>query len=215
MNIDSDSYTAIQDLSMPKSQTVTNIYNRFINDGVDYTRITEASILGVDEFKSLSPLRKSAAASLSIVTIDLHIAILDSMYQGIEVCNQGGMGANRHWDEAVALFAGWAEGTQEGGSDSDGYLMFNIAQQICERYDTCDENYNSPVNGIIIQKFTTGQDFLEQLQCDDAEDAAKEIEKLIEAILIDILTYRSVTASTSSDQTSFLLAHITATDPAF
>lgn len=190
---------------------MTNIYDRFINGGVDYTRVTEASILGVDEFKSLSPLSRSAAASLSIVSIDLHLAILDAMYQGIDVCNQEGTDANRHWDEAVALFAGWAEGVQERGSDSDGYLMFNIAQQICQRFDTCDENDNSPVNGIIIQNFNNGQDFLEQLLCDDALNSAKEIEKLIEAILIDNLTYRSMTASSSFDQTSFLLAHITAT----
>lgn len=53
---------------------------------VGTTGVTENAIMGEKEFMWSSLLKNSAAASLSIATFDMHMTILNSMYEAVMLC---------------------------------------------------------------------------------------------------------------------------------
>ena len=210
MKEDDGSYNSIHNMSNPRNQQALEIYNTFVNSGVNKTGLTYSSIEGIDEFRTLSPLATSAAASLSLAAIDLHFIILDNMYEAINMCNDLKEGWGDHWDIAVAVVVGWAEGVQQGGSELDGYLIFNVAQQLCARFDSCDSNGNSVINIKIIEEFKNGQELLKNSLCDDAKVSAEAVETLLQTILVDNLAYRSKFSNVTGDEANLLLAFTTA-----
>lgn len=172
--------------------------------------MTKNAITGEEEFFWSSVLKNSAAASLSIATIDMHLSILDNMYQAVECDGEGKSidGWDLHWDNAVASAVGWAEGSEDGGSSIDGYLFFQLAEELCEHFGSCDPNGESVVNQKLMAEFNYGQDKLKENDCAGAKLAKDAIEKYLQAILVDNLAYHARFADSNRDDRHCLMAHV-------
>ena len=220
---------SLKDISIPNSHPdAIAIYESFSSGegGTDYTSVTTNAILGEGPFVLSSVLKNSAAASLSIATIDLHMTILDNMYQALSLCedylndpaNPAGAGpveAQAYWDSAVAATVGWSEGEEEGGSSIDGYLFFQLAQELCEHFDSCEMDGQPILNKNLIDEFKMGQESLKNGLCEDAKSSVAEIEKFLQAILVDNLAYNTLMtnefkAGSNRDDLPCLLAHVSA-----
>lgn len=208
---DDGSYISLRSLKLPKHPSVVEIYDKFNSEnGEDYLGLTESAIRGTDNFASTTPLQNSGAASLGLVTMDLHLAILDNMYTAVQSCRDGddSLVGRALFDRAVALTIGWAEGQQISGSSTDGYLFFQLAQEACKVFSTCDENGNSPINKQLIQSFSNADGIISAKMCDKLEEEVEIIETYLQTIIIDIFAYHL--ASVEQSDTHFALAHTAA-----
>jgi len=220
-NEETSSIISLQDISIPSSHPdVIVIYNYFASDyDVDYTAVTENSIMGKESFLWSSVMKNSAAASLAIATIDMHMSILGNMYQAVTMCEDFSEdpstttsfdGWDIYWDSAVAAAVGWTEGTEDGGSVIDGYLFFQLAQELCEDFDSCEIDGQSSINKMLIAEFKKGQVALGNNECEDAQTSKSAIESYLQAILVDNLAYHSKFADSQQDERHCLMAHVAA-----
>ena len=208
---DDNTYVSLHSLKEPKHPLVLDIYNKFKSEfGLNYLEITESAIRGSGSLASSSPLQNSAAASLALVTIDLHIAILEQMHQGVQSCRDGNdaLVSRVFFDRAVALTIGWTEGRLESGSDTDGYLFFQIAQEVCKHFSSCDGDGDSIINKQLITSFSNADGILSLNDCNKLEEEVEIIETYLQAIIIDNLAYHL--NSIDQDARHYLLAHISA-----
>ncbi len=164
--------------------------------------------MGEEAFLWSSVLKNSAAASLAIASIDLHMAILNNMYEAVSLCENSGDGSDLFWDSAVAATVGWTEGAEEGGSGIDGYLFFQLAQELCEHFDSCEVDGVPLVNTNLMEEFKNGQEALKNGQCDDAKNSQVQIEKYLQSILVDSLAYHTRFADSNPDEIHCLMAHV-------
>lgn len=204
----SGSFISILDLKLPNHPSVVSWYSKFNGDyGVNYLWLTESAIRGVGNFASTSPLQNTAAAGLALVTIDLHFGILENLYQAVKNCRDGTdpLVVRALWDRAVALTVGWAEGQSEFGSKTNGYLFFQIAQEVCNFFNSCDSSGNSEINNRLISGFTNGAGLISLSKCDSLEEQVGAIETLLRTIVLDNLAYHIDSAE--SDERDYLLAH--------
>jgi len=205
---------SLKEISIPSSHPdAIAIYESFtaLSGGSDYASVTKGAIMGEGVFAYSSVLKNSAAASLSIATIDLHMTILDNMYQAISACeapstSSEDMGA--YWDRAVAATVGWTEGIEDGGSDIDGYLFYQLAQELCDSFDSCEVDGQSVINRALMTEFKMGQENLKNGQCQDVKSNLATIENLIQAILVDNLAYHSKFVDSNPDTVHCLSAYV-------
>lgn len=215
-NVDNTSngrYFSINDIHTPTTVDIQNIWSSYQAEGNGYnpTSITKNAIEGAIEFEFTSPLKNGAAASLALATIDMHIATLDSMYQAQTACAaKQQQEASSLWDRAAAVTIGWAEGTLEGGSDTDGHLLFQIAQELCEHFDSCDENGHSKINNLVVDAFRNGLQYIQTLQCDRLQSTIGTIETLLQVVLVDNLAFHTQFAESDSNEMHCLLAFVSA-----
>lgn len=195
---------SLRTLKVPQHPTVIGMFDQ------NYLELTESIIQGNGDFTSLTPLQSSAAAGLSIVTTDLHVAILDNMYQALQSCRDGNdsLIARALFDRAAALTIGWTEGRLEGGSDTDGYLLYQISQEVCAHFSSCDENGDSKINNEFTQSFSNAAGIISLQDCDKLEEEMMIIEKFLEGIILDSLAYH--VKSVEQDDRHYLLAHVAA-----
>jgi len=214
-NVDDTStgkYFSIDGIRAPDTADVQDLWSSYLAEGNGYnpTSISQNAIEGTTEFESTSPLKNSAAASLALATIDMHIATLDSMYQAKTACTaKKQQQASSFWDRAAAITIGWAEGASEGGSDTDGHLFFQIAQELCEHFDSCDENGHSKINNLVVEEFINGLQYVRTFQCDRLQSSIDTIATLLQAVLVDNLAFHTQFASDFDDM-HCLLAYVSA-----
>ena len=214
-NVDNGSngkYFSIDSIRKPASNGIQDIWSSFLAEGNGFipTSVARNAIKGRFEFESTSPLKKSAAASLAVATVDMHIATLDSMYEAKSACDaKQQQQASSYWDRAAGLTIGWTEGTMNGGSDTDGHLLFQIAQELCDRFDSCDQYGHSEINNRIVESFQDGLQYIQTLQCDRLQISIDGIAKLFQTVLVDNLAFHTQFSS-DSDDTHCLLTYVSA-----
>ena len=211
-------YKSLTDISTPTTNSdAVEIYQSFTSasNGVDYTSITKNAIMGEEAFTWASVLKRSSAARLAIATIQTHLIILNNMFEAVSLCETSlaagtvDEGVNLLWDNAVAAAVGSTEGDEIGGSTSNGYLFFQLAQELCGYFDSCDSDGQSVLNKNLMSEFAAGQSALQSSECDLASNARSTIERLLQAILIDNLAYH-VKAASEDDEQHCLMAHVAA-----
>ena len=207
-------YFSIDGIRTPSTTDAQALWSSYLaegSNGYSPTSITQHAIEGTIEFASTSPLKNSAAASLALATIDMHIAALDIMYQAKTACTaRQQQQASSYWDRAVAITIGWAEGASEGGSETDGHLIFQIAQELCQHFDSCDEFGRSKINNLLIEAFSNGLQYVRTSQCDQLQSSITTIATLLQAILVDNLAFHTQFAGPENDDTHCLLAYVSA-----
>jgi hypothetical protein len=85
------------------------------------------------------------------------------------------------WDEVAALLIGSLEGPNDGGSSdlSDGQFMFNLGNSRAFQFQTLTDEGYSRVNSDLDDLLFSGKGELDALDCDNLEDTAQRIEKLL------------------------------------
>ena len=205
------SYVSLSSLKIPTHPTVSEFYSKQSDHATNYLDLSESAIQGAGNFISTTPLQNSAAASLALVFMDLHLAILENMYQAVKSCTDENdpLVGRELIGRAAALTVGWAEGQAESGSDTDGYLYFQIAQEVCEHFSTCDESGNAMINKNLIASFNNGDGIISnQMPCDKVEEEVGIIENYLQAIMIDKLALH--VDSVDQDERQYTLAHVSA-----
>lgn len=184
---DGKPFQSIGTMSTQLQSRAKSLYEMFTeNDGIDYTQVTRDAIQATGAFQYTSPLLNSAAASLAMTSIDLHLHIVAKMYLAVAQC-QGIDGVNTtdspamSWDSAVACTVGSAEGEIEGS------VLYDLAEEMCANFQSCNEDGKSQVNVKLIEEFLNGQNKLAGNQCEEAKNSAQLIESYIQAILVDTL----------------------------
>lgn len=184
---DGKPFQSIGTMSTQLQSRAKSLYEMFTeNDGIDYTQVTRDAIQATGAFQYTSPLLNSAAASLAMTSIDLHLHIVAKMYLAVAQC-QGIDGVNTtdspamSWDSAVACTVGSAEGEIEGS------VLYDLAEEMCANFQSCNEDGKSQVNVKLIEEFSNGQNKLAGNQCEEAKNSAQLIESYIQAILVDTL----------------------------
>ena len=201
------SFLSLSMISIPDSnQKAIDVYEKFANDSNDYTRVTKNAILGSEEFSWSSPLQNSAAASLAIATIDMHLSILDDLFEAISLCADG-IGWAEHWDGAAAGVVGWVDAADDERS-AVGYLFFQLAEELCGHYDNCHEGGGAVLNDLLLAEFKHGRGNLQDKACEAAETSMLEIQAYLRVILVDSLAYHAKVAEANAGDRHCLLAHV-------
>ena len=184
---DGKPFYSIGNMSTQLAPRAKSLYEMFTkNDGIDYTQITKDAIQATGAFQYTSPLLNAAAASLAMTAIDLHLHVVAKMYLAVDLC-QGIDGVDTadtpamSWDSAVACTVGSAEGEIEGS------VLYDLAEEMCENFQSCNEDGKSKVNVKLIEEFSNGQSKLAANQCEEAKSSAQLIESYIQSILVDTL----------------------------
>ena len=206
----SNSYLSLDSISNPTEADATGIYASFTSgdNGRNYLDIALHALKGVDAFSSASVIKKSAGASLAIATINMQMLILLNTYEAVENCSEGGFEYSISWDRAVAAFVGSNEGTESGGSDVNGFLLFQLAQELCSQYDSCEEDGEPLINKKIMELFTVGLEALISGDCDGASVAQAQIESLLQAIVIDLVAYHAKLTELNTEEIHCTMAHV-------
>jgi len=193
----------------PESSEVYQAFTNPTNSDVDYTLVTKNAIMGKEAFLWSSPLQNSAAASLAIATIDMHLSMLDDMRGAIINCRSGGNWAD-NWDSAVAAMVGWTVDAikDDQVTGVDDYLLFQLAEELCVEFETCGDEGLSPINIRIIGQFMVGRERMTSLSCDEAEYSVTAIEKDLQATLVDNLAYHTKLAVSDQADTHCLMAYV-------
>jgi len=208
------SYIALESIKQPTSNPIsTEIYGHFNTAEYDFTKVTRNAITGEGEFLLASPLIRSSSASLAFATIDMHLSSIDDMQMALSLCDTGGW--EDHWDSAVAAVVGFTEGQasvtdgDDGGSGINGFLFYQLSEELCHHLGNCDGG-KSIVNTKLIAAFVNGQKKLKEKECAEARATQQDIEKYLQAILIDSLARQVMLAqyATSMGDRHCLNAHV-------
>jgi hypothetical protein len=202
---DGSNYISLNQITSYQEDDASGIYQSFTSgyDGRNYLDVAVHAIKGEDSFSSASVLTRSAGASLAIATIHLHMVILLNMYEAVRVCSEGGGEYRVYWDKAVAAYVGSSEGKDTSGSEVSGNLLFELAQDLCNQFGSCEDDGGSIINRNIMDLFNAGDD-----DCAFASDGQGKIENLLRAILVDLLAYHAKLADPNIEENHCLMAHI-------
>ena len=107
------------------------------------------------------------------------------------------------WDEGVAFYTGSLEGTAYGGN-SDGKLLYRLAEKRCANFGTCLESGTgatgtSQVNSELFQLFDRGRDWLQQGRCSSVRPLVNQIVSLMTVPLVQgalRYAYKNIQAGT-------------------
>ena len=141
------------------------------------------AMMGQGDFANATPTQRRIITEGTMVTITLHAHALNLLYKAIEVCTTDGQMGGFYWDQAFASLSGWAEGTE----GTEGFLFMEIARFLCER--TSAGCTTSEINLLLIAAMEGGKTSLTSADCTAAETRVKEVEQLLQTILVDITAY--------------------------
>merc|ERR1711872_795794 len=117
-----------------------------------------------DDFKVQSAMTGSAFWNIWMYAIwEMEDAIDDcnaNCSPSDEVCNDAPVHA---WDEAWAFYAGSLEGTK---GNSNGTLLYRLAEKRCKNFGTCKDNV-ALVNREILSLFNFGKAALSEGRCQE------------------------------------------------
>ena len=159
------------------------------------------SIMAVNQFRSATPTQRRIAAESAMVTMTMHVYAINEFFLAVDDCEQLKASVMNniseqeqeywHWDSGVASLTGWAEGDED---TDEGFLFFSVPRYLCDDDEAtssslCDSDGNSEINTRLIKAFKDGKESLRRKECDDAVATIKNIEKLLQTILVDITAY--------------------------
>lgn len=146
------------------------------------------SMMGLEVFGDTSNSQRRIITEAAMVTITMHIYALDSFYMAVDDCRAGQQETT--WDRGFAAISGWAE----EDSSASGFLFMRVARFLCRsKPGSCNAATNdSNINALLMAAVTNGKGDLANMNeagCAAAEEKVDEIEKLLQAILVDSTAY--------------------------
>lgn len=145
---------------------------------------------GNQDFTGMNRPGRGAAIRIATVHLSLWMYIIREMEVALDACvdNCGSSGKcdpdNVHgWDQSVAFYTGSLE------QGNGGYLMYSLADQMCQLYGVCgfegDEKAGTAfMNYEILKLFNQGQNALMKGKCDTARTKKEKIVRLMSVPLV-------------------------------
>merc|ERR1712080_262632 len=110
--------------------------------------------------------------------------VIREMEDAVQDCTSDCLDCNdapvHAWDEAWAFYAGSLEGAK---GDSNGRLLYRLAEKRCQNFGTCADN-GASVNKEILSLFNTGKAALSEGRCGDVRPLLMKIVNLMTVPLI-------------------------------
>ncbi len=111
------------------------------------------------------------------------MAVLQRIYEAIAYCKSGiqaqSLQAVATWDIAAALMIGSMKREKDyaAANQSDGYLLFSLAEDLCSDFNTCGQGSSEAKSNMkILDALYSGSFELEQNSCSSVESVAARIE---------------------------------------
>ena len=90
------------------------------------------------------------------------------------------MFTKENWDKALALYIG----SEPRESGSGGFFLHTLTQVECYKFGTCKKGEMSPVNTKIVEKFSSGKQYLKEGNCSHVKEIAGDIKSLMTILLV-------------------------------
>jgi len=116
-----------------------------------------------------SGAKDDQVAEVVLRTLQSMVTVMYSLSElllGVEKCLESGIGKHA-WDMGAAALIGSIEGTDDGGS-SGGHLMYALAKETCEVFDTCGAAEGANANAKLIAQLSGGLSALQANECENA-----------------------------------------------
>ena len=137
---------------------VDPFFNYFVNyNHASYYahEVVVGALLGTGRYRAMSFEQRSQFVVATLKYQVTYMFALSQFYNSYTLCQNESINTTAvslAWDRGVAFMVGSMEGYREGGAPiSDGMLLYNLANQRCARFETCDKNGHS--NMITIYTF--------------------------------------------------------------
>lgn len=131
----------------------------------------------------------------------MYFAALQYAYEAVADCRVATQSSNPSdsWDRAAAILIGSLEGTEENGT-SEGYMVYDLAQEYCSEFGTCSGDATSAkLNEDIVSLLYTGRGAVLTDSCRALEKAADELSVLLLIPVIQGALSSSLVLSTNDD----------------
>ncbi len=115
-------------------------------------------------FPGASPDQLQGVVFRLLQTLVTPMYSLQEMHKAINLCGSDSQAAEDAWDRGAALYVGSGEGTAVGGTGS-GVLLFGLANEVCDKFGTCDNSGSAQANGDMIDFFQRGKESLSDGSC--------------------------------------------------
>lgn len=133
------------------------------------------ALSGSGELVGASWQERSEVASRVLQTMVVYIGVQARLQEAVEDCNDDKIGlAQLKWNEAAALWIGSAEGLVAAAKVDVGRFMYSLANEACDDFASCADNDEALVNQILLERFASGRDSLDDRQCTHIERTMKE-----------------------------------------
>lgn len=130
------------------------------------------------DFGASSPEGRGEVIRRVSLNLVIWMAVVGMLESSVETCRKEDPTNNgiAQWDAAVGYYIG--TGT------SSSALLFDLADQLCFEFNTCDETGLSAVNREAMERFGSGQTQISQGLCEEAEKTKNGIVSLMTVPLI-------------------------------
>lgn len=115
-------------------------------------------------FPGASPEQLEGVVFRLLQTLVTPMYSLQEMHKAINLCGSDPKAAEDAWDRGAALYVGSGEGTEAGGTGS-GVLLHGLANEVCDKFGTCDDDGNAQANSDMIDFFQRGKESLSDGSC--------------------------------------------------
>jgi len=115
-------------------------------------------------FPGASPDQLQGVVFRLLQTLVTPMYSLQEMHKAINLCGSDSKAAEDAWDRGAALYIGSGEGTEAGGTGS-GVLLHSLANEVCDKFGTCDDGGRAQANGDMIDFFQRGKESLSDGSC--------------------------------------------------
>jgi hypothetical protein len=143
-----------------------------------------------------------------------YMASISKMQSAVQKCNDKKTDAAQlDWDAAAALYIGSVEGLLAGRQSDAGSLIYSLANDVCEDFESCEASGEAQVNEKVIFQFAGGRDSIKDSQCDHVERTMtwEILPRMAIPLVQGVLAYAmDIEDESTRDSDSIAAAHILA-----
>jgi hypothetical protein len=145
---------------------------------------------GNADFSKFRPRSRIEVLRVATKTLHVWMYVVQQLESALELCSQPcdeeyGSRCDdypvRAWDQSFAYYAGSLEGEHGEG---EGKMLFDLADNMCHKTNTCTVSGIANINIDIVNLFTAGQLAVLQRRCADAYDIK---EKIVSAMTVPLV----------------------------
>ena len=149
-----------------------------------------------DQFFKTTSKQRDLAVTTAIKSFISYMSALEALNLGVSSCDTNNPLAQNAWDGGTALLIGSIEGKGDVPSNdvnrtSDGRMFVSISNEVCNYFDTCNQNGISLVTENLLALLVQGQGYIKDSSCSMAKDILESIGQLCLVSLIQNTIYFS------------------------
>jgi hypothetical protein len=157
---------------------------------------------------AMSDERRRVMVVRSSQVLVMYFGALQAVNEAVTECSDDseyGFIAGEGWDKAAAMLIGSLEGAEDGGS-RHGHMFYDLAQDYCLEFGTCEEDLDADLNAELISLLYAGRGAALANSCGALRKAADELSTLILVPVIQGLLSSSIQISSATGNPDVAMA---------